>query len=79
MKCYDECTKDKKSCRVNDCRYWIEHSEDLNSTHIAIQKNGDMKLREVGERLNLTPSRIKQIESEAISKFSKRLKVLNII
>ena len=56
MKCYDECRKDKKSCRVNDCRYWIEHSEDLNCTHIAIQKNGDMKLREVGERLNLTPS-----------------------
>ena len=78
MKCYEECRKDEKDCKVNGCRYWINHSEYLNCTHIAVENNGAMRLREVGNRLNLTPSRVKQIENEALSKFSKRLKVLNI-
>ena len=79
MNCYDECKMRKQKCLVEDCRLWIDYAEDLNCTHIAVQKNGDMCLREIGERLNLTPSRIKQIENGAVAKVTKRFRTLNIL
>ena len=45
----------------------------IKSTEIAVMKNDKLVLREVGERLKLTPSRIKQIESEALKKLVKNL------
>jgi len=79
MKCYEECRMKRQKCLVKDCRLWIDYSEDLNCTEIAVQKNGDMRLREIGERLNLTPSRIKQIENKAIAKVARNFKRLNIL
>jgi|TARA_R110002020_G_scaffold115843_3_gene265989 hypothetical protein len=79
MKCYTECKIKNKRCQVKDCRLWIEHPDDLNCTEIAVQKGGQMVLREIAERLHLTPSRIKQIENKALSKVSKTFKKLNIL
>jgi DNA-directed RNA polymerase specialized sigma subunit len=52
---------------------WIDYKEDLNCTEIAVQKNDKMILREIGDRLKLTPSRIKQIQNEAIKKITNRI------
>ena len=71
--CYSECLFKKQECQVSDCRLWIDYPEDLNCTEIAVMKNDKLVLREVGERLKLTPSRIKQIESEALKKLVKNL------
>lgn len=77
--CYSECIKQNKKCQVKDCRLWIDYEKDLNCTEIAIQKNDKLTLSDVGERLRLTPSRIKQIEKESISKVTKAFNRLKII
>ena len=79
MKCYTKCRITGKCCEVKDCRLWIDYPDDLNCTEISVQKEGDMVLRKVAERLHLTPSRIKQIENKAIGKVSKIFKKLNIL
>ena len=79
MKCYEECKVNKRSCREKSCRFWIDYPKDLNCTEIAIQKEGDMLLREVAARLHVTPSRIKQIENQAIRKATKTLAKLKIL
>ena len=79
MKCYDECKIMKRCCKVKECRLWIDFPKDLNCTEIAVQKEGDMILREIADRLHLTPSRIKQIENQAIRKATKTLAKLNIL
>jgi hypothetical protein len=76
MTCYDECKKNKKSCQVKECRLWIDYPKDLNCTEIAVQKNDKLVFREIGERLKLTPSRIKQIEISALKKMSARINSL---
>ena len=79
MKCYTKCKLTGNLCQVKECRLWIDYPDDLNCTEIATQKEGSMVLRKVGERLQLTPSRIKQIENKAIAKVSKVFKKLNIL
>ena len=79
MNCYDECKIKKQCCEVKECRLWIDFPEDLNCTEIAVQAKGDMVLREVAERLHVTPSRIKQIESKALANVSKTFQKLNIL
>ena len=76
MNCYDECRKKGKTCQVKDCRLWIDYPADLNCTEIAVQKNDKLVFREIGERLKLTPSRIKQIEISALKKMSARINSL---
>ena len=80
MNCYDECKKKNKKCCVKDCRLWINYPKDLNCTEIAVQKNDKLVFREIGDRLNLTPSRIKQIESAALKKLNVRMNsIFNIL
>lgn len=70
-KCISDVVKEKKSCCDKECRYWINYEEDLNCTHVCIQKNGEMKLHEIGKRLHLTIARINQIERATLKKISK--------
>ena len=63
MNCYDKCKKKKKSCTQTDCRLWIDYPEDYNCTEISVQRNDKLVFREIGDRLKLTPSRVKQIET----------------
>ena len=80
MKCYDECRKKKKCCKAKDCRLWINYPEDFNCSEISVQKHDKLVFREIGERLNLTPSRVKQIESSALKKLNNRLtSIFNIL
>jgi len=80
MNCYDECKKNKKRCKVKECRLWIDYPKDLNCTEIAVQKNDKLVFREIGNRLHLTPSRIKQIETAALKKLNSRLSsIFNIL
>ena len=69
--CAAACMKKKISCTEGECRYWIDYKVDFNCTYIAIDKNGPMKLREISERLRLTPARIQQIEKSVLSKLKK--------
>ena len=49
----------------------MDHKGDLNCSLIAIKRNGPMTLHQVGERLNLSYVRIKQIQDNAIEKIDK--------
>ena len=73
IKCHSVCARQNKPCEEKSCRLWIDYKEDLNCTEIAVQKNDKMILREIGDRLKLTPSRIKQIQNEAIKKITNRI------
>ena len=79
MKCYTECRMRGRPCEVKECRLWIDYSDDLNCTEVAVQKEGHMTLSKIGQRMGLTPSRIKQIENKALDKVSKTFQKLNIL
>jgi DNA-directed RNA polymerase specialized sigma subunit len=55
---------------------WINYPKDLNCTEIAVQKSDKLVFREIGDRLQLTPSRVKQIETGALKKLNTRLSSL---
>ena len=69
--CAKRCSDLEVACPVSDCRQWIDYEEDLNCVEIAIKKNGAMKLKDIGDRLHLTPARIQQIEKSALAKLKK--------
>jgi hypothetical protein len=80
MKCHELCQKHQVSCPNKECRLWIEYGEDFNCTTISVRKNGKLIFQEIGKRLRLTPSRIKQIENSALKKMKIRgNKSLNIV
>jgi hypothetical protein len=66
--CVEACETLEESCPNTDCRQWIDYEEDLNCTHIAINKNDSMTLREVAKRVGCSFVRIKQIEDAALEK-----------
>jgi len=70
-KCAEECELKKRCCEEEGCRYWIKYKEDLNCSLLAIQKNGNMTLREVADRLQISFVRVKQIEDKALKKIMK--------
>lgn len=71
--CTKECLINNKSCAQKDCRQWIDYEDDLNCCLIAVEKNGNMTLNEVGKRLKISYVRVKQIETEAINKLQKKV------
>jgi hypothetical protein len=76
-KCSLKCIELKTECPNTECRYWVEHQNSLNCTFIAIEKNGDMDLRTVGDIMGVSFVRIKQIQDKAITKINKVLKILD--
>ena len=74
MKECKELCKDKGiECPIADCRHWIDFKDDLNCTLIAVDNNGRMTLREVGDRLGISFVRVKQIEDKAQKKILKKI------
>ena len=67
-KCLQTCRNLGVSCPVKDCRYWVSYKEDYNCMFDSIEKNGNMTLREVAKRLDLSFVGIKQIEDSTIKK-----------
>jgi DNA-directed RNA polymerase specialized sigma subunit len=55
----------------------VEHQNSLNCTFIAIEKNGDMDLRTVGDIIGVSFVRVKQIQDKAVGKINKILKILD--
>ena len=64
----EACETLEESCPNQECKYWINYEEDFNCTHIAIDKNGPMTLRDIAKRLECSFVRIKQIEDESLEK-----------
>ena len=62
----------QKQCQEQECRLWIDYSEDLNCTLVAVRAHGAMTLAEVAKRLGYTPARIQQIEKRALKKIALR-------
>ena len=71
IECAEKCVELDVSCPITECRCWIDYEDDLNCVNIAIKNNGAMKLREIAERLQLTPARVKQIEKSVLAKLKK--------
>ena len=74
--CSLKCMSKKKACNEKECRLWIEFPQELNCCLISIYENGNMTLREIGERIGVSFARIKQTETEALKKM-KRNSLLN--
>lgn len=72
LPCSRECVKDKKDCKLKECKHWINYKEDHNCCLVSIFEHGSMTLREVAERLGISFARVKQIESAALKKIKKR-------
>ena len=71
-KCFEICKSKEVLCDKKECRLWINFEEDLNCTVIAVDKNGEMTLRETAERLGISFVRVKQIQDLALKKLIKK-------
>ena len=76
-KCSQKCKELDTECPNTDCRYWVEHQTSLNCCFIAIEQNGEMDLRTVGNIMGVSFVKIKQIQDKAIGKVNKVLKILD--
>ena len=70
--CSRVCMKKKKICKESECRYFIDYEDEFNCCLISIYENGNMTLREIGERLGISFARVKQIETVALNKVKKK-------
>ena len=73
--CAKRCEELNTSCPCGDCRFWIDHEEDLNCTLHAVKNNhtGELTLREVADRMGISFVRVKQIQDQAARKVVKLL------
>lgn len=75
-KCSQKCIELETECPNTECRYWVDHQKSLNCCFVAIENNGEMDLRTVGDIMGVSFVRIKQIQDKAVTKVNKLLKVL---
>jgi len=68
IECCNYCVVKNFKCPDKKCKHWIDYKEDLNCSLIAIEKNGEMTLREVADRLGISFVRVKQIQDRALRK-----------
>ena len=66
--CTKLCLKQSQKCINTDCRYWIDHEEEFNCTFVSILLNEQMTLKQIGERLNISTVRAKQILDRTLKK-----------
>ena len=72
-KCLQACKALEVACPVEECRHWIYYPKDANCLFESINKNGNMTLREVADRLRISFVRVKQIQDVALKKISHLL------
>ena len=70
MKCLEDCKEANNPCEARDCRQWINYEDDLNCCLEAVEKHGEMSLREGADRMGVSYVRIKQIQDAAVRKLS---------
>lgn len=74
-KCVSTCKELGVSCPNTSCRSWLDYEEDLNCTHVAVDKHEEgLTLREIGDRLGISFVRVCQIEKSALEKLKKKMK-----
>lgn len=66
--CLKTCRKMNVACPINECRYWIDYSDDRNCTFETIDKHDFLTLRETAARLGISYVRVKQIEDKVLKK-----------
>ena len=71
ISCLKKCRELKVSCPVKDCKMWIKYEKDLNCCLETVEKNGNLTLREIAERIGVSFVRIKQIQDKALKKLNK--------
>lgn len=74
--CSRMCIKLNQECPVNSCRMWIDYPEDKNCSLVAIYEHGCMTLRQIGDRLNISFARVKQLEQRALIKLKRNKMIL---
>jgi len=70
-KCLEICKNLNVACPVKECRYWISYPEEANCMLESVRVNGSMTLRQIGERLDISFVRVKQIQDNALKKIKK--------
>jgi hypothetical protein len=71
LTCSRVCMKKNISCHNGQCKYWIQYEDEFNCCLVSIYENGQMTLRQIGDRLGISFARVKQIETEALKKIKK--------
>ena len=73
MRCFDLHDECDVACDKKECRQWIDNDDDIKCTILAVKNNRcePMTLRQIGDRLNVSFVRVKQIEDELIKKLAK--------
>lgn len=74
--CFNEHKKACVPCQNTDCKYWLEHRQNLNCTLIAAS-SGEMTLQDIGNIFNITRMRVCQIEKSVIKKILQRMSNLS--
>jgi hypothetical protein len=69
--CAVACINKKKECSNGECRLWVDYPIEHNCCLISIHENGNMTLRQIGERIGVSFARVKQIETDALRKMKK--------
>ena len=77
LQCARKCIELNVGCPHDDCKHWIDFPKDNNCSLVSIKENGQMTLRQIAERLQLSFARIKQIETKALNKIKKHATSLN--
>jgi hypothetical protein len=72
-KCLETCKNLNVACPVKECRYWISYPEETNCMLESVRVNGSMTLRQIGERLDISFVRVKQIQDKTLKKISHLL------
>ena len=67
------CRCEREGLDKKGCRNHIDYPDDNDCVLVAVDKHEALTLREIGDRMNLSWVRIKQIESKAIKKIQQRL------
>ena len=69
--CSRVCMRKNTICEEAGCRLWVDYKEDFNCCLVSIYENGNMTLRQIGDRLGISFARVKQIETETLRKMRK--------
>ena len=77
-KCFEVCRNGNIACTKVECRQWINYKNDLNCTIVAVENNGDMTLKDVAERLQVSIVRAKQIQDKALRKLQKKSRIWEV-
>ena len=75
-KCFEQISKQRKSCNQKKCRYWIKYKQFKNCCIVGANSSEKITLQNIGEIFEVTRMRICQIEKTAVNKLKEKVKSL---